>query len=241
MTKLPVDENAQPILIVEDELKLGRLLSEYLLAAGFTPTLIHRGNQVLPYVRNTPPDLILLDLMLPDIDGLTLCREVRRISEVPIIMVTARTEEIDRLLGLGVGADDYISKPYSPSEVVLRVKAILRRCKPVCGRQVSLKASNYLIINEEYFQALWRGKPLDLTPVEFRLLKALSQEPGKVFSREQLLKHLYNDYREVTGRTIDSHIKNLRRKLHVLDTSQSFIRAVYGVGYRWEADGCHLS
>ncbi|SVJ71691.1 response regulator [Klebsiella pneumoniae] len=241
MTKLPVDEGAQPILIVEDELKLGQLLSEYLLAAGFTPTLIHRGNQVLPYVRNTPPDLILLDLMLPDIDGLTLCREVRRVSEVPIIMVTARTEEIDRLLGLGVGADDYISKPYSPREVVLRVKAILRRCKSVCGRQAPQKASNSLIINEAYFQASWCGKLLDLTPAEFRLLKTLSQEPGKVFSREQLLKHLYDDYREVTARTIDSHIKNLRRKLYVLDTSQSFIRAVYGVGYRWEADGCHLS
>ena len=179
--------------------------------------------------------------MLPDIDGLTLCREVRRVSEVPIIMVTARTEEIDRLLGLGVGADDYISKPYSPREVVLRVKAILRRCKSVCGRQVPQKASNSLIINEAYFQASWCGKLLDLTPAEFRLLKTLSQEPGKVFSREQLLKHLYDDYREVTARTIDSHIKNLRRKLYVLDTSQSFIRAVYGVGYRWEADGCHLS
>lgn len=203
--------------------------------------MIHRGNQVLPYVRNTPPDLILLDLMLPDIDGLTLCREIRRISEVPIIMVTGKTEETDRLLGLEVGADDYICKPYSLREVVLRVKTILRCCKEMCRRHTHQDPDNTLIIKEDFFQALWCSQPLDLTPAEFRLLKALSQEPGKVFSREQLLKHLYNDYREVTIRTIDSHIKNLRRKLHVLDTRQSFIRAVYGIGYRWEADGCHLS
>lgn len=160
-------------------------------------------------------------------------------ADIPIVMVTAKIEEIDRLLGLEIGADDYICKPYSPREVVARVKTILRRCKPQRELQQQ-DAESPLIIDEGRFQASWRGKMLDLTPAEFRLLKTLSHEPGKVFSREQLLNHLYDDYRVVTDRTIDSHIKNLRRKLESLDAEQSFIRAVYGVGYRWEADACRI-
>lgn len=144
--------------------------------------------------------------MLPGTDGLTLCREIRRFSDIPIVMVTAKIEEIDRLLGLEIGADDYICKPYSPREVVARVKTILRRCKPQRELQQQ-DAESPLIIDEGRFQASWRGKMLDLTPAEFRLLKTLSHEPGKVFSREQLLNHLYDDYRVVTDRTIDSHIK----------------------------------
>lgn len=239
MTELPIDENTPRILIVEDEPKLGQLLIDYLRAASYAPTLISHGDQVLPYVRQTPPDLILLDLMLPGTDGLTLCREIRRFSDIPIVMVTAKIEEIDRLLGLEIGADDYICKPYSPREVVARVKTILRRCKPQRELQQQ-DAESPLIIDEGRFQASWRGKMLDLTPAEFRLLKTLSHEPGKVFSREHLLNHLYDDYRVVTDRTIDSHIKNLRRKLESLDAEQSFIRAVYGVGYRWEADACRI-
>ncbi|WP_455425087.1 two-component system response regulator BaeR [Dryocola sp. LX212] len=240
MTEFPLDENAPRILIVEDEPKLGQLLVDYLRAASYAPMLITHGNDVLPYVRQTPPDLILLDLMLPGTDGLTLCKEIRRFSEIPIVMVTAKIEEIDRLLGLEIGADDYICKPYSPREVVARVKTILRRCKrqqdPIPAGEESL-----LIIDEGRFQASWREKVLDLTPAEFRLLKTLSHEPGKVFSREMLLNQLYDDYRVVTDRTIDSHIKNLRRKLEALDEEQSFIRAVYGVGYRWEADACRMA
>lgn len=175
---------------------------------------------MLAFVRQTPPDLILLDLMLPGTDGLTLCREIRRFCEIPIVMVTAKIEEIDRLLGLEIGADDYICKPYSPREVVARVKTILRRCKrqrdPIAADEISP-----LIIDESRFQASWHDKLLDLTPAEFRLLKTLSHEPGKVFSREQLLNQLYDDYRVVTDRTIDSHIKNLRRKLEALDEEQS--------------------
>ena len=235
MTELPIDENTPRILIVEDEPKLGQLLIDYLRAAGYAPELITHGDKVLAFVRQTPPDLILLDLMLPGTDGLTLCREIRRFCEIPIVMVTAKIEEIDRLLGLEIGADDYICKPYSPREVVARVKTILRRCKrqrdPIAADEISP-----LIIDESRFQASWHDKLLDLTPAEFRLLKTLSHEPGKVFSREQLLNQLYDDYRVVTDRTIDSHIKNLRRKLEALDEEQSFIRAVYGVGYRWEAD-----
>ena len=217
MTELPIDENTPRILIVEDEPKLGQLLIDYLRAASYAPSLISHGDLVLPYVRQTPPHLILMDLML----------------------VTAKIEEIDRLLGLEIGADDYICKPYSPREVVARVKTILRRCKPQRELQM-LDAESPLIVDESRFQASWRSKILDLTPAEFRLLKTLSQEPGKVFSREHLLNHLYDDYRVVTDRTIDSHIKNLRRKLEALDADQSFIRAVYGVGYRWEADACRI-
>ena len=169
MTELPIDENTPRILIVEDEPKLGQLLIDYLRAASYAPSLIGHGDQVLPYVRQTPPDLILLDLMLPGVDGLTLCREIRRFSDVPIVMVTAKIEEIDRLLGLEIGADDYICKPYSPREVVARVKTILRRCKPQRELQV-LDAQSPLIVDESRFQASWRSKLLDLTPAEFRLL-----------------------------------------------------------------------
>lgn len=225
------------ILIVEDEPKLAQLLVDYLQAANYRTRHLLRGDEVLAWIKQTPPDLILLDLMLPGVDGLTLCREIRRFSELPIVMVTARTEEIDRLLGLEIGADDYICKPFSPREVVARVKTILKRCQrtPEEAQKASL-----LVVDENRFQASWDKSALDLTPAEFRLLKTLAQEPGKVFSREMLLNHLYDDYRVVTDRTIDSHIKNLRRKLEALDADQPFIRAVYGMGYRWEADVCRL-
>jgi len=180
------------ILVVEDEPKLAQLMIDYLEASNYRTHHIAHGNDVLPFIQQTPPDLMLLDLMLPGKDGLSLCREIRRFSELPIIMVTART------VGLP------------------------------------------LTIDEGRFQASWREQPLELTPAEFRLLKTLALEPGKVFSREQLLNHLYDDYRVVTDRTIDSHIKNLRRKLENLDADQPFIRAVYGMGYRWEADLCQL-
>ncbi len=231
------DSHDPLILVVEDEPKLAQLMMDYLQASNYRTHHLADGSDVLSYVQNTPPDLMLLDLMLPGRDGLTLCREIRRFSELPIIMVTARTEEIDRLLGLEIGADDYICKPFSPREVVARVKTILRRVRrsPEEAQQASP-----LIIDEGRFQASWREQPLELTPAEFRLLKTLALEPGKVFSREQLLNHLYDDYRVVTDRTIDSHIKNLRRKLENLDADQPFIRAVYGMGYRWEADVCRL-
>ncbi len=158
------------------------MLIDYLRAASYAPTLISHGDQVLPYVRQTPPDLILLDLMLPGTDGLTLCREIRRFSDIPIVMVTAKIEEIDRLLGLEIGADDYICKPYSPREVVARVKTILRRCKPQRELQQQ-DAESPLIIDEGRFQASWRGKMLDLTPAEFRLLNALSRTRKSVLPR----------------------------------------------------------
>ena len=230
----------QKILIVDDDNNIAELVALYLTKECFETKIVNDGEEALKQFHIFHPDLILLDLMLPGVDGLTLCREIRRFSDVPIVMVTAKIEEIDRLLGLEIGADDYICKPYSPREVVARVKTILRRCRPQRELQV-LDAESPLIVDESRFQASWRSKLLDLTPAEFRLLKTLSHEPGKVFSREQLLNHLYDDYRVVTDRTIDSHIKNLRRKLEALDAEQSFIRAVYGVGYRWEADACRIA
>ncbi|MFG1172075.1 two-component system response regulator BaeR [Erwiniaceae bacterium CAU 1747] len=225
------------ILIVEDEPKLSQLLVDYLQAAGYRTHALMRGDEALAWAKQNPPDLMLLDLMLPGLDGLSVCRELRRFSELPVMMVTAKTEEIDRLLGLEIGADDYICKPFSPREVVARVKTILKRCQ---RPKEEPEPASLLSVDENRFQASWNGKPLDLTPAEFRLLKTLAHEPGKVFSREQLLNQLYDDYRVVTDRTIDSHIKNLRRKLEALDASQPFIRAVYGMGYRWEADLCRL-
>ncbi|MBW5823940.1 two-component system response regulator BaeR [Yersinia kristensenii] len=225
------------VLIVEDEPKLGQLLVDYLQAAGYSTQWLTNGAEVVAAVRQAPPAIILLDLMLPGSDGISICREIRRFSDVPIMMVTAKTEEIDRLLGLEIGADDYICKPYSPREVVARVKTILRRCQQ---QREQPSESAPLLIDESRVQASYQGHFLELTPAEFRLLKILATQPGHVFSREQLLNNLYDDYRVVTDRTIDSHIKNLRRKLEALDGEKPFIRAVYGMGYRWEAEICRL-
>lgn len=215
------------ILIAEDEPKLAALLVDYLNAAGFTTRWVADGAQVIPEIRARAPELLLLDLMLPNRDGLDICRELRTFSALPVIMITARVEEIDRLLGLELGADDYICKPFSPREVVARVKAILRRVQPP-----ALSAGSALQIDEERYAATLDGQALELTPVEFRLLKAMAAAEGKIFTREQLLDHLYEDHRVVNDRTVDTHIKNLRRKLDKVRPEQEVIRSVYGVGYR---------
>ena len=221
------------ILIVEDERKLAEVLRDYLVADGASVDLLHHGDDALPALRLSVPDLVLLDLMLPGTDGLTICRELRRFSTVPVIMVTARVEEIDRLLGLDLGADDYICKPFSPREVVARVRALLRRTQ---SWQTAAAAgpSGDLELDDERFEARWRGRKLDLTPVEFRLLKALAHRPGHVLSRGQLLEQLYMDHRIVSDRTVDSHIKNLRRKFEEGESGSDPIRSIYGVGYKYE-------
>ena len=214
------------ILIVEDEAKLAALEADYLRAEGFEPHSIANGLEVVPWVRAHAPDLILLDLMLPGRDGLDICRELRTFSDVPIVMVTARVEEIDRLIGLDLGADDYVCKPFSARELVARVKAILRR-----GR---LPPMSDLVLDEERHRATLDGRELDLTPVEFRLLRTLASTPGRVFSRDKLLEHLYADHRVVTDRTVDAHVKNLRRKLEEVRPGQELVRSIYGVGYKLE-------
>jgi two-component system response regulator BaeR len=221
-------ERLRKVLIVEDEPKLAALLADYLKAASFETQVIDDGREVVPAVKASPPDLILLDLMLPGRDGMEVCRELRTFTDVPVVMVTAKVEEIDRLLGLEIGADDYICKPFSPREMVARVRAILRRVH----RIGSASLPEGLTIDESQYRAAYNGKELDLTPVEFRLLKTLAAAPGRVFSRQQLLDNLYADHRVVTDRTVDSHIKNLRKKLDEISPEQELIQSIYGVGYK---------
>lgn len=219
------------VLVVEDEAKLASLLQDYLLASSYRVTVLSEGSGVTRWVREHAPDAILLDLMLPGVDGLTLCREIRAFSNVPILMMTARVEEIDRLLGLELGADDYICKPFSPREVVARVKTVLRRAS--AQRQ---GVASPLLIDEERQQALLHGKTLPLTPVELRLLRALAARPGRVLSRSQLIDALYLDHRVVSDRTVDSHVKNLRRKIAETCGGIDPVSSIYGLGYKLEWD-----
>lgn len=219
------------VLIVEDEAKLAEVLSEYLQQAGFRTERLERGDLVVPFVERQAPDLILLDLMLPGRDGMEVCRDLRRFSNVPIIMMTARVEEIDRLLGLELGADDYVCKPYSPRELVARVKAVLRR---VDLQPADLADQPEVRVDMVTFEAWCGDQRLDLTPVEIRLLNTLLTQPGRVFSRSQLMDQLYSDHRVVTDRTVDSHIKNLRRKIDLCLPGRELIRSIYGVGYKIE-------
>jgi len=221
---------ARTVMIVEDEPKLARLIADYLAADNLASQWIADGTQVEPAVRAHPPQLVLLDLMLPGRDGLSICKDLRQFTDVPIIMVTARVEEVDRLLGLEIGADDYICKPFSPRELVARVKAVLRRV----DRPASVSRFARLVVYEERHQAQLDGRTLDLTPVEFRLLNTLRSEPGRIFSRNRLLANIYPDHRVVTDRTVDSHVKNLRRKLAAAAAGEDLIRSIYGVGYRLE-------
>jgi two-component system response regulator BaeR len=218
------------ILIVEDEPKIAALLEDYLRAhGGFQCSSVHRGDRALDRFHEDRPDLVLLDLMLPGLDGIEVCKRLRAESDVPIIMVTARVEEIDRLLGLELGADDYVCKPFSPREVVARVKAVLRRS----ARLGDTPPADGLQLDREQYRALLNGRDLDLTPVEFALLEALRARPGRVFSRGQLMNEMYSDYRVVSDRAVDTHVKNLRRKLHAAAPQAELIESVYGLGYRF--------
>lgn len=218
----------QKILIVEDEKRLADLHRDYLQQAGFETVWIEDGAEVVIEVQREAPDLILLDLMLPNKDGMDICKELRAFSGVPIIMVTARVEEIDKLLGLEFGADDYICKPFSPREVVARVKAVLRRGNNMVGE------SQLLVLDEDKYLATLKGEKLDLTAVEFQLLFILAGRPGQIFSRDQLMERIYNDERIVCDRTIDSHVKKLRKKIASVAPGLELIQSVYSVGYKYE-------
>ncbi len=225
-----MDFSDRHILIVEDEPKIAALLADYLhQQGGFSTSRLARGDEVLERIRSDPPDLILLDLMLPGVDGIEVCKQVRAQSTVPIIMITARVEEIDRLLGLELGADDYICKPFSPREVVARVKAVLRRSVSTAeaGQVDGLK------LDDAMHSAELDGKKLQLTPVEFSLLKTLNSQPGRIFSRDQLMNKMYSDYRIVSDRAVDTHIKNLRKKLATAGAGKDLVESVYGLGYRY--------
>jgi two-component system response regulator BaeR len=214
------------ILIVEDEPKIAALLMDYLEHAGFRTHVINHGDHAIPWLNQNEPAAVLLDLNLPGMDGLEICRSIREISNLPILMITAKVEEHDRLCGLDIGADDYICKPFSPSEVVARLKAVLRRCKK------NIEPSNDLYLDEQRLELNLYGQTVTLTLLELQLFKPLYQSPGRVFSREQLMQLMYHDYRIVNDRTIDSHVKKLRKKILQLSPDVELIQSVYGTGYR---------
>ncbi len=217
----------QTILIVEDSQELAQLLSDYLAQAGFSSHCLYKGDRVIEWVTKNQPNLILLDIMLPGKNGVEICREIRTFSEIPIIMVTARVEEQDRLIGLDTGADDYICKPFSPREVVARVNAVLRRVVDKAPEDGLLK------LDAEKYQASINGKMLLLTVVEYNLLALLAESPGRVFSRSQLIERIYQDHRIVSDRTVDSHVKKLRKKISEVH-DRELIHAVYSAGYKYD-------
>ena len=221
------------ILIVEDEEKIASLLCDYLKEAGFRTSTQNNGDRVIAQIKKDPLDLILLDIMLPGKNGMELCREIRQFSNIPIIMITARVEEIDRLLGLELGADDYICKPFSPREVVARVKAIFRRL------QAEPKTHNLVVgsisLDDKTHQVMIAKQLLNLTPNEFGLLKIMMSQPNRVFSRSELINRVQGYDFEGYDRTIDSHIKNLRKKIAQKLPGQEIISTVYGIGYKFIA------
>ena len=247
------------ILLIEDDVRLATLIKDYLSGQGFTVSIDGRGDSGARRIVAETPDLVILDLMLPGRDGLDVCRDLRAFSAVPIIMVTARVEEIDRLLGLELGADDYVCKPFSPRELVARVKAVLRRFQapPADATPISPDAATptsptddhlsgakpasatthgltTLHLDESTLRVHWQGRTVELTAVEFSLLATLHASPGRIYSRNRLMALIYRDHRVVSDRTIDSHIKKLRRKLEELSPDQEWVHSVYGVGYRYE-------
>jgi two-component system response regulator BaeR len=242
----------QTILVVEDEPKIAKLLTDYLDEAGYHTRVCADGSQAVSLISELKPNCILLDVMLPGKDGLTICKEVRQFSMVPIVIITARVDEIDRLLGLELGADDYICKPFSPREVVVRVRNILRRVAIVdASKNLDNNQADYssplpteqinyrdLHLDFEKFICQLNGEVISLTAVEFRMLFAMTKRPGSIFTRNQLMSVAYNDGRIVSDRTIDSHIKNMRRKLTSVEQSdksmEELIHSIYGVGYKVE-------
>lgn len=232
-------ESKDHILVVEDEVKIANLLRDYLENSGYRVTVLNDGFSAVDVIRLEQPNCALLDLMLPGKSGLDICRETRQFSDIPIVMITARVDEIDRLLGLELGADDYICKPFSPREVVVRVRNILRRINKGGATTTSSNDSSGdlvyrgLRLNQEYFRCELNDQPIALTAVEFRMLFSMASQVGRIFSRDQLMNFAYTDDRVVSDRTIDTHIKNMRKKL-VNSPQENIIHSIYGVGYKVE-------
>ncbi|GEA13384.1 response regulator [Alteromonas sp. KUL49] len=218
--------NNKHILIVEDEVDVADSVKNFLHKAGFKTSHLESGEPVIEFVNSTPVDLILLDIMLPGMSGLEVCKGLRSFSNIPIFMLTACAEESQRLEGLELGADDYISKPFSAPELVLRVTNFLKRFgggEPTLG----------LSVNKDEFSASFNGEKIGLTKAELELIALLQKRPNQAFTREQILNSIYSDYRDVSDRTVDTHIKNLRKKLKAVSPEHEYIQAVYGVGYRY--------
>ena len=220
------------ILVVEDERKIAQLVRDYLAHAGFAVTVAHDGDGALASARRHPPDLVVLDLGLPGRDGLDVTRELRRSSAVPIVMLTARGDETDRVVGLELGADDYVVKPFSPKELVARVRAVLRRTGASPGEADILRVAD-VEIDVRRRQVHVGGRPVELTATEFELLHVLAREPGRVFTRGQLLDALHGVAFESYERAIDAHVKNIRKKIEPPQQRPRYLLTVHGVGYRF--------
>jgi len=216
------------VLIVEDEKEIAELLSKFIMSAGMNAHIINNGLEATQWIRDNSPDLVVLDLMLPGKSGEKVCKEVRRFSDVPIIMATAKVEEVHRLIGFEMGASDYICKPYSAKEVIARIKSLValynRAQDAVCS----------LHLDREKLRANFDGDYVEFSHVEFKLLSLLYNHPDRIYSREQVVTLVYEDSHIVSGRTVDSHIRNIRKKLYSLNTEREYIRSVYGAGYKIE-------
>jgi len=223
--------SAQTVLVVEDEPRIAAIAADYLRHAGYVVAIVSDGAAALEKAGTLKPDLVVLDLRLPIVDGIDVARTLRATSSVPIIMVTARAEEADRLLGLEVGADDYLTKPFSPRELVARVKAVLRRTAGDKRAGARLRLGD-LVLDTERLTISRGGTAIDLTPTEFRLVAALARQPGRIFTRAQLLDAVRRDEGESFDRAIDAHVKNVRRKLEADTRDPRYILTVYGVGYK---------
>ncbi len=221
------------VLIIEDETQIASILKDYFQQSGFEVHILDSGAKAVETIKRLVPDALVLDLMLPDTDGLEICRQVRKFSNVPILMATAKVEEVDRLIGLELGADDYICKPYSPREVVARVKAVLRRLAPEAMEDVL--TAGPIVIQPSKYQVTVNGNDLSLTRSEFELLYIMAKQPGRVFSRTDLIANVHGYEFEGYERTIDSHVKNLRKKIAAVLNNKDVIQTVYGVGYKFEA------
>jgi DNA-binding response OmpR family regulator len=227
---------AKKILVIDDEPKIVEICQDYLVKAGFEVSHAYDGSTGIAIANRDQPDLVVLDLMMPDMDGLDVCRQLRRESNVPIIMLTARVEEADKLIGLEMGADDYMTKPFSPRELVARVRTVLRR--GAGNPQAELIRAGDLTLDRGHFSARFPDREIPLTPTEFELLATLASQPGRIFSRAQLLTAVRGVAFESYERAIDSHIRNLRKKIEATDSSTSHIITVHGAGYKFiEANG----
>jgi len=220
------------ILVVDDEPRIAQIARDYLEEAGFRVITASNGNDALAAARRSSPDLIVLDLALPGLDGIDVTRAVRRESNVPIVMLTARVEESDKLVGLEIGADDYVTKPFSPKELVARVRAVLRRSESVPERGDLIRAGD-LLLDVPRLKTTIAGRNVDLTPTEFQLVATMARQPGRVFTRAQLLDAVRGVAVESFERAIDAHIKNIRRKLEADSRKPRLILTVYGIGYKF--------
>jgi DNA-binding response OmpR family regulator len=220
------------VLVVEDEIEIARVVRDYLHRAGFEVIVVGDGGSAVASVRSARPDLLVLDLGLPGRDGLDVAREIRRWSNTPIVMLTARGDETDRIVGLELGADDYVVKPFSPKELVARVRAVLRRTRAAERGDEVLRAAD-VEVDTARMRVSVAGRPVELTPTEFQLLATLVREPGRVFTRSQLLDAVHGVAIETYERAIDAHVKNIRRKIEPTPGAPRYLLTVHGVGYRF--------